>query len=163
MTNEILSVLNEIKLYHKFEVALKLSPEVTIHKKESIAANDHKSLFEYAVTDYDFSTQNMIVNTDIGISSGLSSNLYLVWSRDFTPASTIQRPAEQKIDYSIGSISSPYKFMPYIPCFSNHKMVAYNETGQAATVEIILHSFIFPKYLWIASVDRFFKKDVVIF
>ena len=72
MADEIIAALNRIELFHEFEVALKLSPEVTIHKKENIPANDSKTLFEYAVTDYDFSTQNILVN-----SSSESTNMKL--------------------------------------------------------------------------------------
>jgi len=69
MTGEILAALNRIELFQAVNSALKIAPRIVVHEKETVGANDNKVLFENKITDYDFSTTNMILVTSLGTSN----------------------------------------------------------------------------------------------
>jgi len=154
---------DKIELYGACELAMRIAPKIVIHEKESIAANDHKVLFEKKITDYFFSTSDMILVTSIGTSNLGTDNTRIVWNRDYTPQPFRLRPEKETLDFQIGTPNRPYDFVTWIPIYYEHKMTAFNDAVSEKTIEIVMYSCIFPKGLWDKVLDKFYKKDVVIY
>ena len=154
---------NKIELYDACELAMRIAPKVVIHKKETIPANNNIILFEKNITDYDFSTTEMLLVTSLGTSDLGTDNTRIVWDRDYTPQPFRLRPEEETLDFQVGTPNIPYDFVTWTPIYYEHKMTAFNDAASEKTVEILMYSFIFPKGLWDVVLDKFFKKSVEIY
>lgn len=153
--NNQINLLQEQLELSQVDFLIKFAPRVKIYSYKTVEAGKSETIFDWDLIRQGYDRKFMLIITHVAnLWLDTYDNVYMEWHRDYSGAPDFRRPEVERIEYSYGSIDNPKEIIPWIPIFSNHKWIAYNNDNVSHIFEVLMYGFIFPREYFMKIMDK---------